>query len=99
VGSEGYQVNVELREGKEHSQKDTPVFLRESIRYAKMITDKGLLVRLDAGNDSLDNIGVCVEEGEDWLTKRNLRREDVQEWLKIAQEEGRKETSREGKTV
>ena len=85
LGREGYEVNVELREGKQHSQKDTPAFLRESIRYAKMITDKGLLVRLDPGNDSVDNIGVCVEEGADWLIKRNLRREDAIRKLKAFQ--------------
>ena len=36
----------------------TPAFLMESIRCAKVITQKGLLARLDAGNDSLDNIEV-----------------------------------------
>ncbi len=99
LGDEGYLVHAELRQGKQHCQKDTPRFLRESIRYAKMVTDEGLLVRLDSGNDSLENIGVCIEEGVDWLIKRNLRREDVQEWLKIAQERGQKETSREGKSL
>jgi hypothetical protein len=99
LGQEGYQVNVELREGSQHSQKETPSFLRESIRYAKMITDKRILVRLDAGNDSLDNIGICTEEGADWLIKRNLRRENIQEWLKIAQEKGIKAASRDGKSV
>jgi hypothetical protein len=99
LGREGYQVNVEFREGSQHSQKDAPAFLRESIRYAKMITDKGILVRLDAGNDSLDNIGICIKEGADWLIKRNLRRENIQEWLKIAQDKGQKAASREGKTV
>ena len=99
LGREGYQVNVEFREGSQHSQKEAPAFLRESIRYAKMVTDKDILVRLDAGNDSLDNIAVCVEEGTDWLIKRNLRREDVQEWLKVAQEKGQKAASREGKSV
>lgn len=99
LGVEGYMVNAELREGKQHSQKETPAFLRESIGYTKIITDKGLLVRLDSGNDSLDNIEICIEEGVDWLVKRNLRREDVQEWLRIAHEKGRKETNGEGKTV
>jgi len=99
LGREGYQVNVELREGKQHSQKETPAFLKESIRYAKMITDKVILVRLDSGNDSLDNLGICIEEGTDWLIKRNLRRENIQDWLKIAQEKGQKTASREGKTV
>ena len=45
----------------------------------------------------LDNIGICAAEGADWLIKRNLRRESVQEWLKIAQEKGTKAASREGK--
>ena len=99
LGREGYQVNVEFRAGSQHSQKEAPAFLRESIRYAKMVTDKEILVRLDAGNDSLDNIAVCSEEGTDWLIKRNLRREDVQEWLKVAQEKGQKAASREGKSV
>jgi hypothetical protein len=99
LGREGYRVNVEFREGSQHSQKEAPAFLRESIRYAKMMTDKDLLVRLDAGNDSLNNIVICIEEGVDWLIKRNLRREDVQEWLKIAREKGQKAASREGKSV
>jgi Transposase DDE domain group 1 len=99
LGREGYQVNVEFREGSQHSQKDAPAFLRESIRYAKMITDKCILVRLDAGNDSLDNIAICIEKETNWLIKRNLRRENVQDWLKIAQEKGKKEAPREGKTV
>ncbi len=99
LGREGYLANVELREGSQHSQKDAPAFLRGSIQYAKMITDKGLLVRLDAGNDSLDNIGICIEEGAEWLIKRNLRRENVQDWLELAQAKGTKEASREGKSV
>jgi hypothetical protein len=99
LGREGYQVNVEFREGSQHSQKNAPAFLRETIRYTKMITDKDILVRLDSGNDSLDNIAVCIEEGVDWLIKRNLRRESLQDWLKLAQEKGKKEFPREGKTV
>jgi len=99
LGTEGYQVNVEFREGSQHSQKNAPAFLRETIRYAKMITDKGIVVRLDSGNDSLDNIAVCIEEKVDWLIKRNLRREKLEDWLKIAQEKGKKESPREGKTV
>ena len=99
LGTEGYQVNVEFREGSQHSQKNAPAFLRETIRYAKMMTNKGILVRLDSGNDSLDNIAVCIEEGVDWLIKRNLRREKREDWLKIAQEKGKKESPREGKTV
>ncbi|MDP2815279.1 MAG: IS1380 family transposase [Rectinemataceae bacterium] len=99
LGREGYQVNVEFREGSQHSQKNTPVFLQETIEYAKMITDTSILVRLDAGNDALDNIAACIKGGTDWLIKRNLRRESLQDWLKIAQETGAKNVPRQGKTV
>ena len=61
LGQEGYQLNVELREGKQHCQAGTPKFLRESLEYAKQITRQRLLVRLDAGNDSRDNIKVCLK--------------------------------------
>ncbi|WP_142303617.1 hypothetical protein [Evansella halocellulosilytica] len=60
IGQEGYVVNVELREGKTHVQKDTDVFLKESIRYAKELTNMPLLVRADGGNDRIDNLKVCV---------------------------------------
>lgn len=99
IGREGYQVNVEFREGSQHSQKNTPAFLRETIGYAKTITDTSILVRLDAGNDALDNIAVCIKEGIDWLIKRNLRRESLQDWLKIARKQGQQELPRIGKTV
>lgn len=99
LGREGYLVNVEFREGKQHSQKNTPAFLRDAIRYSKLVTDIGLLVRLDSGNDSLDNIVICIDENTDWLIKRNLRRENIHEWLKLARETGKPEHSREGKTV
>jgi hypothetical protein len=38
-----------------------------------MITDKGLLTRPDSGNDSMENVVICIGEGVDWLIKRNLR--------------------------
>jgi hypothetical protein len=99
LGKEGYEVNVELREGSQHSRKNTPAFLRETIRYAKRATDKGILVRLDSGNDALDNIAVCIKEGVDWLIKRNLRKEKLEDWLRIAQEKGTQSSTREGKKV
>lgn len=99
VGQEGYIANVELREGSQHCQKGTPEFLKASIKYAKRITNQRLLVRLDSGNDSTDNIGICLDEGVDWIIKRNLRKEDPQQWLQLAKETGRKYIAREGKTV
>ena len=62
LGLEGYAVHVNLREGSTHCQKGTAEFLAESIRYAKRITSLPLLLRLDAGNDSVDNLVVCRSE-------------------------------------
>jgi hypothetical protein len=82
VGSEGYVANMALREGKQHCQNGTPGFLRESIGYAKTIAkDEKILVRMDSGNDSIDNIKVCRSEKVDWLIKRNKRREKPETWL------------------
>lgn len=99
LGEEGYLLNVELREGKQHCQKNTPEFLRETIQLAKQITSAPLLVRLDSGNDSMENIEVCLDEGVDWLIKRNLRQESVDLWLTIAKNGGNAEIPRPGKTV
>ena len=99
LGRDGYLVNLELREGKQHCQNGTVEFLSESIKYSKSITDDVILVRLDSGNDCLDNIRVCVDEDVEWIIKRNIRREKKADWLQIAKEVGQKSNPRDGKTV
>lgn len=100
IGTEGYLINAELREGKQHCQKNTPEFLRETIRLCKQITNEPLLVRLDSGNDAAENIGILLEEGCKFIIKRNLRRESKEEWLSMAQKHCQNITQpREGKTV
>ena len=99
IGAEGYLLNAELREGKQHCQEGTPEFLRQTIKLARKITDRSLLVRLDAGNDSLDNIRVCRTEKVDYIIKRNLHKESTDEWLLDAQAFGDWRHPREGKTV
>lgn len=99
LGQEGYVVNVELREGSTHVQKDTDQFLQESIRYSKEITSLPILVRADAGNDSGDNLKVCVKEGVDLIIKRNPRREKPETWLMIAEQKGKQAPSRDGKRI
>lgn len=86
IGTEGYLLACELREGRQHCQKDTPVFLTEVLRLARQVTDQPLLFRLDSGNDSADNIGLFMEgcfQGDrvHFIIKRNLRKEQPQEWL------------------
>jgi hypothetical protein len=99
LGQEGYQINVELREGKQHCQAGTPDFLCASLGYAKQITRQRVLVRLDAGNDSLDNIKVCLKAKVDWIIKRNLRKESPDTWLALAKHVGTSWRPRKGKTI
>ena len=86
IGTAGYLLDPELREVSQHCQKGTPEFLRETIRLARMLTDKPLLLRLDSGNDASDNIGIFMEEcykHQDvyFILKRNPRKESKEEWL------------------
>jgi len=99
LGEEGYWINAQLREGKQHCQNGTPEFLRETIALAKRATASPLLVRMDSGNDSLDNLKVCLEEKVHWLIKRNLRQESVETWLEIAKTTGTVHVPRMGKVV
>ncbi|MEW6063701.1 MAG: IS1380 family transposase [Bacillota bacterium] len=86
LGREGYCVNTELRQGSEHCQKNTTEFIAESIRYAKKITQEPLLLRMDSGNDSTDNIRICLNDDTkaDFIIKRNLRKETPEGWLLLA---------------
>lgn len=99
LGREGYLVNVELREGKQHCQNGTPDFLRETIMYCKQITTNPILARLDSGNDSVENVQICIEKGIDFIVKRNLRRESKENWLKVAKKHGEAHVARPGKIV
>jgi len=99
VGKEGYLVNLELRPGSDHCQKGTKEFLEKTLRYARMMSDAPFLVRMDSGNDSLENIKVCRKADADYIIKRNLRKERKEEWLQIAMEYGEREESRLGKEV
>ena len=86
IGTEGYLLACELREGKQHCQKDTLPFLKDVLRLARKVTDKPLLVRLDSGNDAAENISSMMEQclnGDHvhFIIKRNLRKESPRDWL------------------
>ncbi len=53
--------NFELRAGKQHCQSGTVEFLQRTIALCRQLTDKPLLIRLDSGNDSIDNVAVLME--------------------------------------
>ena len=56
IGTEGYLVNLELRIGKQHCQKETPDFLRETIELCRQLTEKPLLIRLESVRECCKNI-------------------------------------------
>ena len=75
-------------------------FLQETIKLCKKLTDQPLLIRLDSGNDSIDNVAVLIQEGCYFIIKRNLRRESKEEWFGMAKQYCKNITTpREGKTV
>lgn len=86
IGAEGYAVNFALREGRQHCQNGTVEFLQETVKLCRKLTDKPLLIRLDSGNDSIDNVAVLIEEGCYFIIKRNLRRESKDGWFEMAKE-------------
>jgi hypothetical protein len=99
LGEEGYQIHSQLRRGSQHCQEGMPEFLDESIDYARRITPAKLLVRMDSGNDDVENMRRCQRRKVDWIIKRNLRRESLEDWLEEAQCHGQCEEPRAGKEV
>ena len=100
IGTERYAINFELREGKQHCQKGTVEFLQETIKLCHKLTDKPLLIRLDSGNDSIDNVAVLMDTGCFFIIKRNLRRESTDDWFEMAKQYFQNVNSpRDGKTV
>jgi len=99
LGEEGYLVHAQLRPGTQNCQKGTPECLERALGLAGIITAQRILVRMDAGNDDIENIRVCRKAGADWIIKRNIRKESMDEWLVEAQAFGAWEFPRDGKEV
>jgi hypothetical protein len=99
LGTEGYLVNLELREGKQHCQKNTPAFLENCLEHVRKITNKPVLMRLDSGNDSKDNFPVASEKKVEFIIKRNLRKESQSAWVELAKKVGEQKNCREGKRL
>ena len=85
---------------QEHCQNGTVELLLETINLCRKLTDKPLLVRLDSGNDYIDNVAVLIDTGCSFIIKRNLRKENKEEWFQMAKTYCKDITTpREGKTV
>lgn len=100
IGQEGYMVNTELREGKQHCQKGTPQFLNHTMEMiAKLNIKDSLLFRFDGGNDSKDILKLLIKSSHFFIVKRNLRKELPEYWHAVAQAQGTIIHHNEDKTV
>jgi hypothetical protein len=107
LGREGYCLEMELRAGSQHCQKGTPEFLKRVLGRARRLSAASLLLRLDSGNDAIENIAVVEAHNEQdekaapvhYLIKWNPRKESPEKWLAYAEEHGDWSEPRPGKRV
>ena len=100
IGQEGYMLNTELREGKQHCQKGTPAFLKRSMdMISRLEIKKPLLFRFDGGNDSKDILELLEKSRHFFIVKRNLRKELPEYWQAVAHAEGSISFEDEGKST
>lgn len=86
LGQEGWALGFELREGNQHCQKGTPDFLRRIFPLAKQLAGAPVLLRMDSGNDALENFALARHHGIDFLAKHNWRSESLEMWADRAEE-------------
>ena len=101
IGSSGYMLNNELREGSAHSNCEGSLeHFKETIEMALSLSDHPILVVIDSGNDDLENVkSFDSMERVHYIIKRNLRRESKKDWLEIAKKGAEKEVKiRDGLT-
>jgi len=99
LGQEGWCIACELREGKQHCQKEFLYTLERALPNAKRLTDARLLVRLDSGHDAQESRTALLKADVDLILKWNPRRHDPAAWLATADTHDCWDTPREGKRV
>jgi hypothetical protein len=107
LGQEGWCLELEMREGSQHCQKGTPEFLQRVLARARSLTQRGVLLRLDGGNDAIDNIAVVEAHNEQhpdaqpvrYIIKWNPRQESREQWLAYAEDHAEWVEPRPGKRV
>jgi hypothetical protein len=98
LGLEGWCLGMELREGSQHSQTDFIPFLKRCIQRAREVTNKSLLVRVDAAHDSIDTlVALSGKEKVSYIVKWNPRSEDRNQWRNKAFSDGKVSEPRLGK--
>ena len=97
---EGWLLEIEQREGSQHSQKNFIPFLARVLHKALHLTTAPLLVRLDSAHDAWDTrIELHAHERVDYILKWNPRGQKKTLWHRRAFTEGRITEPRPGKRV
>ncbi|MFQ5843048.1 MAG: IS1380 family transposase [Thermodesulfobacteriota bacterium] len=100
LGREGWCLELELREGKQHSQCEFLPFLDRVIEKARSLTSRKLLVRLDSAHDALETrVALAGRNKVSYIVKWNPRKEDLKGWAQRIFEQGKVTTPRPGKRV
>jgi hypothetical protein len=101
VGTHGYMLANELRNGSQHSAKGAVEFVTRCIENARSVGLKTeeLLIRVDSGHDDRKFLEALCGAGVNFLVKRNLRSESREQYLATARRCGEKIPSREGKNI
>lgn len=100
LGQEGWCMEIELRPGCQHSQKEFVPFLTRVIKKVRKLTKKKILTRLDSAHDALDTrIALSGDRTVSYILKWNPRKLDLSYWQAKAFGERKISTPREGKRV
>lgn len=100
LGKEGWCLELELREGKQHSQCEFIPFLNRVLEKARSLTSREILVRLDSAHDALETrVTVASHENVNFIVKWNPRKENQRAWAERIFAEGEVTNPRTGKRV
>ena len=100
LGQEGWCLEIELRPGSQHSQKEFVPYLKRVLTKAKKLTSKKLLVRLDSAHCAIETrVALSGDRKVSYISKWNPRSVEVAYWHRRAMAEGRISEPRPGKKV
>ena len=99
VGTQGYMLNCELREGSDHCQNGTVDLLRKTFLLSDELELDDMLHIMDSGNDSSENMDLFLEDDRWFIIKRNPRKEHPARLISDALAFGDKVSPRPGKNV
>lgn len=100
LGREGWCLELELREGKQHSQAEFIPFLNRVVKKAQSLTSRKLLVRLDSAHDAIETrVALAGQKKVSSILKWNPRKEDQNAWARQIFKQGKVTTPRPGKRV